>query len=443
VDDDNAPAGGGKAPRRARESLRGAGSAALRGLLRARERVTDALGSAAGRLKESDTGERLNAALEVRRAIKRAEAAHARGNPAMAYRLLEEELRARPGDEKLTLSFWHTCVALERGAEAAEGILRVIRRRASQGELAGAASLWSELMDVVPGARADAGTLVRIVPVLHEIDRERAVRALRAALDPATPGLTPGLAMRLVEVARAVDPPSCLRAARLALESKDLADAKRSRLLELIAELERAPAAPAPAPARPAATPAPARPSAAPVPTAATARPTAAPARPTAPATPPAAPAADFAELTIEATVEAFAPATRFSEVKAMEAAPKELAADSIELRMDDGRHGRIEYAKIQAVAVAEVAGLAAKPVVLVDLVLNWRADDGGPLRVVRMRGDRFGSPGDAADPRAFLAKLLARVEAPALPDSGSALGHPFRFYGDVDSYQREVLQAG
>jgi hypothetical protein len=260
--------------------------------------------------------------------------------------------------------------------------------------------------------------------------------------------------MRAVEVARAMDPAACLRAARMALESKDLADAKRARLMELIGELERAPAAAAPVhpaagPARPAATPA--RPAATrPV----VARTAAAPAPPI-----PAAPsvsagdgAAAFAEVlaeetieeAVEATVEAFAPAIRFDGVKVMEGAPRELGADSIELHMDDGRHGRIEYAKIQAVAAAEIAGLAAQPVVVIDLVLNWHADDGGPLRVVRIRGDRFrGGAGDAADPRAFLARLLAHVEAPALPDSGSALGHPFRFYGDLDSYQREVLQAG
>jgi hypothetical protein len=157
-----------------------------------------------------------------------------------------------------------------------------------------------------------------------------------------------------------------------------------------------------------------------------------------------AEPADDFAEVLVEATVEAFAPATRFAGVKSMEVAPRELAEYTVELRMDDGRHGRIEYAKVQAVAVAEVAGLAAKPVLLIDLVINWSDDDGGMLRVLRLRGDRFGEQaGEPADPRAFLAQLLARSEAVPLPDAEAALGHPFRFYGDLDSYQREVLQAG
>ena len=51
---------------RARESLRGAGSTAFRELRRTRERVSGALGAAVKQLKESDSGERLNAALEGR-----------------------------------------------------------------------------------------------------------------------------------------------------------------------------------------------------------------------------------------------------------------------------------------------------------------------------------------------------------------------------------------
>ena len=92
-DGDQRESGGPASLERARESLRGAGSALLRGLTRMGERVSGGLDSAADRLKHSETGERLNAALEIRRVIKRAEAAHARGNAPMAFRLLEEALR--------------------------------------------------------------------------------------------------------------------------------------------------------------------------------------------------------------------------------------------------------------------------------------------------------------------------------------------------------------
>ena len=436
-DGDQRESGGPGSLERARESLRGAGSALLRGLTRMGERVSGGLDSAADRLKHSETGERLNAALEIRRVIKRAEAAHARGNPPMAFRLLEEALRAEPDDEKLAVAFWRTCVALDRGAEAADGVLHVIRRRTAEGELEEAATLWSELVDVVPEARADAGSLVRIAPVLHETDPERAVKALRAALDPQTSGLTVGLAMRVVDIARVLDPRSALRAAQVVLESPGLAENKRANLEVLIAELVSA----EPERAAPAVDPPPTPPEAPPVPIETVPK-EAAPTAQTA-----AAVEEDFAELLVEETVEAFAPPTRFSGVKLMEASPLSLAEDAVKLSLSAGRNARVEYAKIQAIGVAEVAGLAAEPVVVIDLVLNWSSSGGGTLRVVRLRSDRFKTSGGAADdPQAlcsFVARLLSRSGALPLPGLEAVAGDPFRYYDDLDSYQREVLQVG
>ena len=415
----------------ARASLRGARSAAVRGLQRTREWVTGALGSAAGRLKESDTGARLNATLETRRVIKRAEAAHARGNAPMAFRLLETETRSKPDDEKLAIAFWRTCVSLDRAPDAADGLVRTIQRRAAHDDLEEAANLWIELVGMVPEARADARSLIRMIPALREVDPEQGVRALRLALDPGTAGLTPGLAIRAMEMARGLDTPAALRAAHVALESPDLADGKRARLEALVAELAREAdravhppeQAPAAAGARPAAPPPP------------SAR---APAQ-------PAGGVEDFSELVVEETVTAFAPPTRFSGVKVMEAVPVELTKRSIELQMSNGRHARLDHPKIQAVAVAEVAGLASQPVFLIDLALNWHESDGGPLRVVRLRSDRFEAPGFACgDPqvlRSFLAELLTRSGAVPLPDPEAVLRGPFRFFDDLDTYQRNVLQ--
>ena len=49
--------------------------------------------------------------------------------------------------------------------------------------------------------------------------------------------LTPGQAMRAIDMARGLDPQSALRAARMALESGDLHEAKRAKLEALVAEL--------------------------------------------------------------------------------------------------------------------------------------------------------------------------------------------------------------
>jgi len=112
---------------------------------------------------------------------------------------------------------------------------------------------------------------------------------------------------------------------------------------------------------------------------------------------------------------------------------------------MQGGRRARLDYAKVQALGVAEVAGPADAPVVLIDLVLNWGAGDGEQLRVVRLRADRFADsdPTPSQSLRSMLAELLSRTDAVPLPDREAAVGAPFRYYDDVGSYEREVLLAG
>ena len=84
---------------------------------------------------------------------------------------------------------------------------------------------------------------------------------------------------------------------------------------------------------------------------------------------------------------------------------------------------------------------------VVIDLALNWNATGGGILRVVRLRSDRFESSGVAKDDTqalcSFLARLVSRSGAPPLPDPKAAVGDPFRYYDDPDSYQRDVIQVG
>ena len=414
---------GEQAPGDVRASLHDGMRKLALGLQRAQQRVSGALVSVADRLKESDTGERLTSALQTRRVIKRAQAAHSRGNAPMAFRILEAEIRSKPDDDKLAIAFWRTCELLTRAPDAADALLRVIRRRIAHGDLEDASKLWIELVGVVPAARADAGCLIRMIPVLAKRDCEQAVAALRLTLDPETAGLTPGLAARAADMGRELDPRSAVRAARVALESPDLADSRRARLEALVEELtreaERAEHPPEPGNSRP---------------------------LPPVPA-PYAAAVENFAELMAEEAIEAVVPHTRYSGIKVTEAAPLEVTADSIGLQLSDGRRARLGHPKIQAVAVAEVGGLAEQPVVVIDLALNWRETDGGPLRVVRIRSDRFEAPiSPGADPRVmreFVSDVLNRSGAVALLDPDSIEAGPFPFFGDLETYQRCVLQVG
>lgn len=426
---------------RARASLSRASAEGMDGLRRTRGRVSEALGTAAERIAETETGERLKGAIDTQRVIKRALDAQARGNTPMAYRLLEEKHRERPEDEKLALAFWNIAASNERAEEGAPAVLRVLRSRASRGELEETAKLWLELVAAVPGVRFDAGSLIRIVPVLEEMDHDKAVAALRLALDQRNSGLTAGLAARAAELARSLDPPSAAIAARVALESPEIDDTKRARLEALAKDLEEvgvgsgldlaesAQEAPAPAAAQ------------------------AAPAPDELPVVPPAptpeeidAVAAEFSELVVEEDgAPAEAPAPRFTGIKSMDASPLGLLEEGVKLALEGGRKATLAYEKIEALGVGEVAGSDGAGI-RIDLILNWHDGAGGSLRVVRLRGDRF-DPEDLASEitgpqtlRGFLAQLLSRSDALPLPDVDGALGDPLHVFEDEDDYRREVL---
>lgn len=402
-------------------------AASLRGVGRS-------VAEAGDRLKHTQTGERLGAAVEARRALKKAADAQRRGNPALAYRILESEARERPEDPKVVGAFWSAALTCERVEDAAPAMQHVIRALAGAGKAEQAAELWSELRGGSPSTLADPSALVRIALVLESAGRvDQVAEALRDAVNPRNSGLTPGLAVRVAEMARHLDPPTALAAARNALASPDLHEAKRTRLQEMITAIEQAAAqAETAAKAAPGDEAEPAAPSEA--------------VRPQAAAAPVDAESADRAAAD---ALEAQAPALRFIEVKVSEGVPEGLLEDAISLALPDGRKARLAYAKIEALAVAEVRGLAIHPVVLVDVLLNWKESGASVLRLLRMRSDTFDARSLAPDEtdaieafRSFLAELLTRSNAIPLPDYESARGVQLRDFESLEAYQSEVLQA-
>jgi hypothetical protein len=156
-------------------------------------------------------------------------------------------------------------------------------------------------------------------------------------------------------------------------------------------------------------------------------------------------------EVPPTAAAEAAGPAldARFSDVKAAEAAPSALDERTLALVLPGGRAARLELAKIQAIAVGTVSGLGPKPVILVDLLLNHDELGGGPLRLVRLRSDRFDPRRLAAGAtaldafHAFLNELATRTNAALLPDPESFRGGALAKYADLDAWQRQVLKVG
>ena len=241
--------------------------------------------------------------------LRHAVAALQRGNLEAAFALLREEVKARPGRAESALLFWNAAVSCERAADAAEAMARLVRAEAAAEDgLERAANHWTALVDAVPEAVVDVSSLAKIVPLLRarsEQARGEAAKlhahalfvdTLRRCVDPSHGLLNPALALRLVEEARGVDADVARTAAQVALKSSGLHEAKRTRLEELLAALERGewPDAQAVAePARPAAPPRPAARAAAPPAARAPAKPKAKPKTEVRSATPPvAAPAA-------------------------------------------------------------------------------------------------------------------------------------------------------
>lgn len=648
--------------------VRDKGAASLRGV---RRTVGEGVAEASQRLRSGQ--EAVGSAVEARRLVRKAQDAQRRGNPGLAYRLLEPEIQKKADDPKLVVAFWEAALATEQVDYAVAPMKRLIRTLAGGGKLERAAELWRGLRAGAPGVLLDAASLVRIASALiAQGEMEPALDALRDAVDPENAGLSPGLAVRVAETARQLDPRVALAAARRALDAPDFHEAKRARLQELVRDLEgavakaqaeaaaqaaaaqkaAAQAATAPQAAAQAVAPAAARPApredvealdaddlaqqigaladadARPPPTAGaelgnerfldlgagddgeplevgqppsardadpavgtpgerfvsleesdaspllevTPEPDAfdalqnlgvrdldpaaddaepAPARKRGPvdlaeqtvfdassglladpeaeeeplpvggateivaaepfdlgslepeaegvaggevldadelsaleglsaepdvpeddasaglveAEPyavsdaeleasievePEPSDADVAGLALEGALDAALAAPRFAGLKRMDGTPTAFGERELQIEARDGRRGRIEYAKVQALAVARVEGLARRTVVVIDLLLNWNSEGDTALRVVRLRGDGF-DPGALVpgvdDPdealRGFLAELLSRTGAVPLPEPDAALGLRLPHFDSVERYEREVLQVG
>jgi membrane associated rhomboid family serine protease len=444
------------------------------------------------------------------------------GDPETAYQLLCEAAGERSDDPDVVSAFWELACELRRSDDAIPLMLGLVKQSLTRGEGDLAVAHWEEIAERVPAAGADRQLLVRLIPVLLEKEkRKRAVQALRRAVDPRLGELSSGMAFRVLELAKDVDPPTALVAARRVLEAESLHEAKRERIEVLAAELEERSAAlpesdsseyadeamsleaagdvsipiehdpvydftlpsesetppeprvreldatgslvasdsggelvpdsvppdqwatdpPAPPVAR-SADPASFEALPPPLPSSVTqaADPTSSEESPPSPP-PPETLAHDLA-------LDASASVARFCDLKVIEAAPLELAEAGIGLQRIGGGSGRVDYDRVQALAVAAVEGLSSKPVLIIDLIVNWNDTGEGPLQLIRLRSDAFDVrkliPQVTRSIDAFRAlqeQLLARTGAVPLPDRDAVSGRPFRTYSDLEIYQREVLQ--
>jgi membrane associated rhomboid family serine protease len=123
--------------------------------------------------------------------------------------------------------------------------------------------------------------------------------------------------------------------------------------------------------------------------------------------------------------------------------------AQALEVEVEGRGVSRVPFDRIDAVAVAAVAGLSEKPVLIIDLVLNWLDSPDAPLKVVRFHSNRFDPTSvvpkatSAVDAlKRLVAGILKRSGGTPLPDAGAVAGSPFARYADAATYEREVLGA-
>jgi membrane associated rhomboid family serine protease len=403
--------------------------------------------------------------------------AHAEGRIEEAFELISQVLARRPGDRDALIAMWDVAIDLGRPLEASSAMLKVIRKEV-RSKSPNAIEHWRELSELGLHSEAEPTLLIRIAALLQEAEQPAAaLEALKLALDSADDWDATVVATRVARAAAELDPPTAVRAARLALGRPDLALEERQKLELLLEDLQpvtsrsdasvarslRVEAAPSPEPV-PVPELAPVREAApSPEPTPLPERAPVLEAAPLAEPTPLPEP-----ELASEAAARAFARSFEQIEadaleaplrptpidleiasrrqVEVVEAVPIELGGEGLVIEAEGGIKKRVPYARIGAIAAAAIEGLGPRAVIVVDLTLNWFESDQA-LRLIRLRADRFDpcsllgsdkAPLDAT--RELIERLLQKTSANPLPGLESARGLQFTLFPDLASYERDVL---
>jgi membrane associated rhomboid family serine protease len=328
----------------------------------------------------------------------------ARGKLEDAFVVAGAWARREPESIDATLTLRELAQQLGRPAAARAALLRAVRLELHTGLLAAAADHWLELAASGVPREAEPAMLIRLASLFAETgDKLNARRALRAALDNAGDATRAVVAGRVARAARDLDPQLAHDAAWRALQSTEIELEERHSLEELLAVV---------------------------VPKLQT--------RESEPV------AATGGARPVPIDIE-----TRVRVLDAIEAVPVELDESGVHFSTAAGQKKLMRYDRIEAVSVAAVQGLSERPVLIVDLVLDWKAAAGTKLRVIRLRADRFdprrvvpgvGSQVEAM--RQMVSIVLARSKGTPLPDADAARGMPFASFAELALYQRLVLMA-
>jgi membrane associated rhomboid family serine protease len=374
---------------------------------------------AEGEIRRGATNPQLERALQERSA----------GRLDDAFNLLSGILRREPERLDAALAFWDVANDLGRPGAAASAILRVIRDEIQRGDHANAVKQWLELAECGFDGDAEPALLIRMATLLRDAgERQAAVRALRNALLRAEGPSATAVASRVAREAFELDPRTAQDAAWRALGSLELDLQERQSLEGLLAEIE---------------------PGLGPADEVSSGRATIEP-QETFSAADLTAPEPEFTEPDPGVPDTPRGPIELEEGVRQLEAivaVPTGFDSEGLLIQIEGNAPKRVRFDRIEAVSVAAVDGLGEKTVIILDLVLNWISLTAEPLKVIRLRGDRFdprrlatgcAEPLDAL--RAIVQRVLDESDAIPLPDLQSACGMPFAAFPSLGAYQRDVL---
>ena len=177
--------------------------------------------------------------------IARAARIRSDGDPNQAFELMQAAWRENRQDEEIAEVFYSIATELGQPEAAAEAILPVLRTALKKGQIDRALGYWLPLATRRCEVRLEPTAAVRLGEALLDKGHpDEAVFSLRSALDA---GASTAHAVRILNVARDLDPGLTRRAAAIALADPSLDASIRAKLLPLadLADEGLAPANPA------------------------------------------------------------------------------------------------------------------------------------------------------------------------------------------------------
>lgn len=307
----------------------------------------------------------------------RINALKAKGDDDGAYVLLRAEVERSARNRDIVMAYWTMAIARDEADQAAPILLKLVEEEMRRGASPVVPQYWKHLHDKAPDVLLDAATLVRLSPAIEKEFGEPGVQiVLGQLLGEKMKGLTGELTARAARMAVEVDIRLATIAAKRAANARDLDETTRSEMKMLAAAL---------APNKPQAYGEEQQ------------------HKKTAPAASAFFEESDRSAFGEVADLSGIADES-FPENVISEVVPVAVSGAGLSVKNSHQVTHVIAFDRMRAMAVVGVHGVAEKPIVLLDLVIDGGGDS-APLSVLRIRCDHF-------NPRTLVPKAQTSKDA-------------------------------